>query len=776
MAENHTGQAGFSLSRSESGSGHPYAQISGHVIWSLQVDWDGDGVFDTQLEPQNIRSLKIRRGRCGRMRADGLGQVQPGAEGFEIELIDVEGRYDSFNSSSPVYGSLGAPALLLRVLIVSGSGTEAAQPVFVGTLTGVHYDSVSAVARLSGVGLSDYLEVGSAAALFSPVQSVPYDSCFVWNGSTPVPFNYWSGRPGGLTLSACAGIVLSLAGWPLGVNYGSLRSPEQPRFFFMDGESGWQVLKELADGFAARLFFLRDGCLYVMDRCDRVGTGSDLDAPQRAQLATGLVRESPFATLRNSIEVKVRPQAVVMYYSPFANSRYSPVWYNGGPLELAAGESLLIDIRYPDGLGKPSQGSFARTNTDYVIPDNPLFNAWTQPDRSGTRLDGAYGSGQVTYNVISPTLGSAPGTTLYQKFCRVQLVNAHPTAKAYCFDLAVLLAGVTEVGQALAVIREDLPSQQINGKRTMQIDSRWIQDAGMAGTIGEAYLEALSTRETASVATITYQWSGDVLLDHLVTYDLGRFVDFGAAGSAGALANFGLWGRRLIVGQELRWMSADGQAALVSLSFEKAPPRKAAVSGSGSSAAGLAVSSLSWTHVVPAGEARMLLVSVSRRAGGVSVSAVSCGSQALSCLGSAQAGSGAGYPAVEMWVLMDPLVGSHVLTISLTGAEFVEAGAVNCVNVHPTTPYGAPVSAHGTAGVSSVSLTGTENDVFVDVLGFYSGSSASVGSGQLQRWSATSDLNWRGAGSSKPGSLSTALGWVSPGTWVQLALRVNGIG
>ena len=548
---------------------HPYMGVTGKVMWLVQVDWDGDGVFDGDIELQSIRKLSIKRGRRKRMRADGAGQMQPGAESVLIEVYDPSGRYDIFNSSSPIYAQMGAPGLLMRVLVVSTTSKATAEPVFVGTLTGLQYDGQSGVAILSGDGLSKFLGLGAAASVYSPIQKVPgYDSYFVWNGSTPTPFNYWKGRTGGLALKACAGIVLGLAGWPMAVNYGTATAGEQPDFFFLGGESGWEALQDLADGFLARLFFLRSGVLYVMDHLDVTGAAADLAAPARAQEGFGLVRESPYYTLKNHVEVKVRPHSVPMFNSPYLNSNYKTIWYNSGPLALAAGETLYIDVKYPDSLGSPSQGSFARTNTDAVI-DSPLFSAWSKPDKTGTQLDSIGGTGDVAYQMIEPRLGVPPAGDGYnQKYCKVGFLN-YGAVPAYLFDIGVKAAGVIEAGASLTVIKDDLPSQVLNGKREIIVNSRWIQSAAMAATIGQAYLDALSTRELASVATVTYQWSGDALYANLVGYDLGRHVNFGVQGGASALLNFGLWGRRLIVGQEVSWMSADGQDALVKLIFEK---------------------------------------------------------------------------------------------------------------------------------------------------------------------------------------------------------------
>lgn len=78
-----------------------------NLRWIALIDWDGDGVFDGENEGVNMTDLTIRRGRDYFIRYDGDGK----AEGFEfmkvgtarITLDNHDGRYDPYNTSSPLY-------------------------------------------------------------------------------------------------------------------------------------------------------------------------------------------------------------------------------------------------------------------------------------------------------------------------------------------------------------------------------------------------------------------------------------------------------------------------------------------------------------------------------------------------------------------------------------------------------------------------------------------------------------------------------------------------
>ncbi|MCX6081788.1 MAG: hypothetical protein NTW32_19860 [Chloroflexi bacterium] len=751
---------------------HPYGLVSGKLMWMVQVDWDRDGLFTGEIEPQAICSLKIVRGRGQRLRADGLGQMHPEHESFLIEIQDAEARFDSFNTNSPIFSQIGAPGLLLRVLVVSSSSKAAAQPVFVGTLLSAAYDAKTGVSSLSGAGLSRSLEIGLAASLYAPCQSISnmaWDWWFVWDATGPFPFNYWKGRPAGLSLRECVGIVLDRAGWPLGSSFGSeVPDPEQPDYFYLDGASAWETLKDLADGFAARLCFVRDGRLFVMDRLDSAGLGFGLAAPARAQQAAGLVRESPFETLRNRVEVKVRPHSIALFNSNCTLADYQPIWSNHGPVAVPSNSSIEIAIKYPETLGKPLQGSDIRTNLDSLSEISP-HAVWSRADRTGTNLGMSTGTGQGEFSLIYEVSGRNEYGLNYvqagnnQKFCTVRLRNWSSTETAYFFNLQVQAIGIVETGQPLTKVIEDAESQSLNGERVMVVNSRWIQDASMAANVGQAYLDALSVRERASVASVVYQWSADLLYANLLAYDLGSHVDFGPSAEAGSLANFGLSGRWLIVGQELQWLSPDGQDALVKLTYEKAGVVHV-LDGNVSSQVGSAVANLTWSHTVAAGSNRLLLVSISKRAyAAAGVGSVTYGGAALTRLGSSQVNPG-DYPRTEIWYLIAPAVGTaDVVLILASSADYMEAASMDFRNVHQSSPLGSLVVGTYAVGTLSVTVPAAPGDLVLDGICYNSGTAwAMAGTGQTIKWSGSSDGAWKGSGSTKPGAASQVLSWSLP--------------
>jgi hypothetical protein len=760
---------------------HPYTLTAGKVMWMVQVDWDRDGAIGSEIEPQTIRKLKIRRGRGQRMNADGRSQAQPGNESFEVELLDGARRYDSFNTASPLYGSMGAPGLLVRIMAVSTTTRAAAQPVFVGTLTSVEYDSKTGIATLKGEGLAKYLEIGAAASVYAPCQSASlsaWDPYFVWDGSTPFPINYWKGRPNGLTLRECVGITLERAGWGLGSYYGAGGyNNDQPDYFYLDGSSAWDTLTDLADGFAARLFFLRDGRLFAMDRLDRNGLAYGLAAPTRAQEAHGLERISPFETLRNRAEVKVRPHSVMPFNNPIADSYYLDAWSNGGPIEVAPSSYVDIPIKYS---GSVLQGNFVRANSD-ALSEIHKMAVWSKADRTGINMGPVTGNAEGEFSIQLQLLGANQYGLTYvqsgnnQSFCVARLRNWSAVRTAYFFDLQVQVVGLRETGAAMTKVVDDTASQALNGMRRLSIDSRWIQTPLMADSIGQSFLDALSTRERSSPATITYQWSGETLYNNLLSYDVGSHVDFGVDGGADALANFGIYGRWLIVGQEMQWMSADGQDALVKLTFEK-PPLLSVQVTSTSIITGSSVTSVTWAHTLPDGLNRLLVVAIAKRDTGGSVTSVTWQGVALSQLATRSEAAG-DFPRVELWYLVNPASGTGNLQATFSVLDFVEICALGLVNAHQTFPFGSPstvVGASGGAGPAGINVTAEAGDLVLDAVCYRGAAGGAAGVGQLVRMLGSSDGLWRGGCSTKPGAPVVNMSWTIPaGGFAQIGAAVK---
>lgn len=76
---------------------------SSYVAWGVEVDWDGDYIFDGSNEARYMVSIRGYRGRPRYINRDGKGFERLLTGRYTITLDNSTGRYDAWNTSSPLY-------------------------------------------------------------------------------------------------------------------------------------------------------------------------------------------------------------------------------------------------------------------------------------------------------------------------------------------------------------------------------------------------------------------------------------------------------------------------------------------------------------------------------------------------------------------------------------------------------------------------------------------------------------------------------------------------
>ena len=122
-----------------SASGHKYGASSTGTIdalaWGIDVDWNGDGFFDGVNEGNRAVSIRMFRGRNKQLRPSGEGFEPIRTGSITVELDNYDGRYDGWNSSSPLYPNV-EPGKEIRVR-VRNLYTGVIYPVFRGVINDI---------------------------------------------------------------------------------------------------------------------------------------------------------------------------------------------------------------------------------------------------------------------------------------------------------------------------------------------------------------------------------------------------------------------------------------------------------------------------------------------------------------------------------------------------------------------------------------------------------------------------------------------------------------
>ena len=186
-----------------------------------------------------------------------------------------------------------------------------------------------------------------------------------------------------------------------------------------------------------------------------------------------------------------------------------------------------------------------------------------------------------------------------------------------------------------------------------------------------------------------------------------------------------------------------------------------------------AVDRTSWTHVVPAGVDRYLVVGLT--IGGVApvpaVQSLTGNGVSLEILGSIAHSGGL---RVELWGWQDPPVGPQLLELRLASAASIVAGSVSFADVDPNAPIGPVATGEGEGPVGSVTVVSVQGAQVLDVYGSLE-DVPTVGQAQVVNWSERNNIT--GASSSRSGASSVTMSWSHGGTtrsWAQAAVSLHG--
>lgn len=212
----------------------------------------------------------------------------------------------------------------------------------------------------------------------------------------------------------------------------------------------------------------------------------------------------------------------------------------------------------------------------------------------------------------------------------------------------------------------------------------------------------------------------------------------------------------------------DGFALHGRIHIRQPAPEVDAVTTSNSSSSSMTIS-----HTVSGtGTDRLLVVGISQGIANASVISLKYGGTPLTLLRTESAGPSK--PRIEMWYLVNPLVGTAdvELTFSGTPSDGSVVGVISLTNVNQATPFGLWVSNAGN-GTASVDVTSEVGELVIDILAKATPVAATVVSGQTERWNAAFSNSAYGGLSTKPGAKIVKMKWWSADDWVIGAVSVK---
>jgi len=251
---------------------------TGSLLWSVEVDWDRDNVFDGSNEADRMFSITYNRGRTAMLRQTGQGfeSLAPGK--CVIKLRNNDGRYDGWNTSSPLYPyvTYGADVRIQAALQTDWIMREE----FYGTIFDI---------RPFGRGRDAYVEL-----------HIEDGGRFLRDFTARSPI------VSGITPGTAIGSILDAVNWPTHWGRDIDSGIDTINYWWSSGnKTAWTELEDVAQSFLGLFFIKSNGQARFIDRSNT--PVSVLDLTQEV-LLKDIATPQPFVNRRNITRLKVHPR------------------------------------------------------------------------------------------------------------------------------------------------------------------------------------------------------------------------------------------------------------------------------------------------------------------------------------------------------------------------------------------------------------------------------------------------------------------------------------
>jgi len=450
-----------------------------NLLWAIQVDWDGDGVFDGSNEAGRVVDVRIERGRDNYLNRTGNGFERYAAGTATIFLDNDDGRYNPFNASSPLYQQI-LPGRFARIG-VRDVASDTYHELIRGKIEDIQpfQSGNRALVKIDVVDGQRWLE-GRNIKLSYKINNSPPDEA---GGSSYIrTYGWWADR------------ILSTEGanwpddeWPRTYNaltdYLGWGTPGYTEDFYGWLEYGWfwdkdalQAMRELEEAELGTFLHARNGQARFLSSHF---TYDNLVEIYEDEVLRDITTPQPWEIVRNEVTVDLNQINTI-------ESALHENWQIGGTNNAAIfvedGSSVALEARF----------SSATYNASSVVPKllalSFVINAYANADGSGTDLSSGF------YATFKGGLGNfGDGATV--------LVFNNSGSGGYLTNLQVK-GGFYYTPQTTAISDEDATSQGIYGSRVLKIDTPWVQHIDYAQTITAFLLSKLKDPQPLPVIKI----------------------------------------------------------------------------------------------------------------------------------------------------------------------------------------------------------------------------------------------------------------------------------
>lgn len=390
--------------------------------FALEVDWPGNGYFTGESEGRRMRSLSIERGRKYYITPEGDG-FQPQDTGrFAAVLDNDDGRFDPYNTSSPLDGTLG-PGKLFRIKV------RTPEDAYYNLMSGIlseptpYDEGAIPKVRLEGADGWKILRDQHNQVTIGLQESIYADDAFR--------------------------LVLNVARWPSLWGSDLDSGVDQRPYWWVTQQSPSAAMHDLGTSEMGRMWVAADGKFTFRSRHyvdTPVVTLGPLDI-----IKNGLRILQPVEVIRNVIRVTAKPRAAVAT---------GELYRSDDPIFIRSGETINLWAKFSYGNEDniPAKNVITPVaTTDYLVN--------TSADGSGTNITGS----------VSAT------ATHYSTESYVSITNN--SASSGWITTIRVRGDAIAVSNDIRFQEEDLPSIQSFTQRTLNLESDWLQNPNVARSL-----------------------------------------------------------------------------------------------------------------------------------------------------------------------------------------------------------------------------------------------------------------------------------------------------
>lgn len=306
------------------------------LAWDISFDWDNDGIFESN-ENANLLGFSMERGRHSMLKSSGNGFQEVPTGRARIVLNNSEGRFDAWNTASPIYPNVNyGVQVRVRVRDMESGTMYSRMRGVVTNISPSGYGHNRAVTFTISDGLH---HLRNAYARVTMQQNI--------------------------TVTDALALALSSAKYPWGSNLDV--TAETIDYWWASGNKlASSTLNELAESFLGYFFIDADNVARYIARASVPTLSTSID---ESECLKDIDNPQPYDIYRNICRLKVHPRTA---------AASSAIWQLVGAPSVLAGDSLTIFADYTYINQKVPALNATMSSSDYTMN--------TQSDGGGSNL------------------------------------------------------------------------------------------------------------------------------------------------------------------------------------------------------------------------------------------------------------------------------------------------------------------------------------------------------------------------------------------------------